>query len=59
MHNEAYYEKHKYVAVMFATVIHADSEDTDLRLMNEIVCDFDDVVGGRVSNNTITKRLES
>ncbi|KAI9588446.1 hypothetical protein GQX74_004291 [Glossina fuscipes] len=42
--NEPYYEKHEYVAVMFATVIHEEAHLMDLRLMNEIMCDFDEVL---------------
>uniref|UniRef100_A0A1B0AET1 adenylate cyclase n=1 Tax=Glossina pallidipes TaxID=7398 RepID=A0A1B0AET1_GLOPL len=42
--NEPYYEKHDYVAVMFATVIHEEAHVMDLRLMNDIICDFDQVL---------------
>lgn len=44
MTNEPYYEKHRFMSVMFATIVHDDMERIDLRLMNEMICDFDDVV---------------
>lgn len=45
LRNEPYYEQHDYVAVMFATIIYARSGSIELRLLNEIICDFDEVVG--------------
>lgn len=44
MNNEPYYEKHRFASIMFATIVHDDMESIDLRLMNEMICDFDDVV---------------
>uniref|UniRef100_A0A1B0AET2 adenylate cyclase n=1 Tax=Glossina pallidipes TaxID=7398 RepID=A0A1B0AET2_GLOPL len=44
LQNEPFYEQHDYAAVMFATVIHKRTDSMDLRLMNEIICDFDEVL---------------
>uniref|UniRef100_A0A1I8N467 adenylate cyclase n=1 Tax=Musca domestica TaxID=7370 RepID=A0A1I8N467_MUSDO len=43
--SEPYYEQHEYVAVMFATIIYARSGSIELKLLNEIICDFDEVLG--------------
>uniref|UniRef100_A0A1A9ZAQ3 adenylate cyclase n=1 Tax=Glossina pallidipes TaxID=7398 RepID=A0A1A9ZAQ3_GLOPL len=42
--HEPYYEYHRYVAVMFATVLPDESITMDLSLMNDIICNFDDVL---------------
>uniref|UniRef100_A0A1I8PUZ5 adenylate cyclase n=1 Tax=Stomoxys calcitrans TaxID=35570 RepID=A0A1I8PUZ5_STOCA len=44
MRNEPYYEQHEYVAVMFATIIYARSGSIELRLLNEIICELDEVL---------------
>ncbi|XP_073842474.1 adenylyl cyclase X E-like isoform X2 [Musca autumnalis] len=44
LRNEPYYEQHEYVAVMFATIIYARSGSIELKLLNEIICDFDEVL---------------
>lgn len=45
MKNELYYEEYDNVAVMFASIKNYDIESVGLRVLNEIICDFDDVVG--------------
>ncbi|XP_061387386.1 adenylyl cyclase X E-like [Musca vetustissima] len=45
LRNEPYYEQHEYVAVMFATIVYARSGSIELKLLNEIICDFDEVLG--------------
>jgi len=42
--NELYYEEYDNVAVMFASIRNFDTEKVGLRVLNEIICDFDDVV---------------
>lgn len=44
MKNELYYEEYDNVAVMFASIKNYDIESVGLRVLNEIICDFDDVV---------------
>uniref|UniRef100_A0A1A9X0W8 adenylate cyclase n=1 Tax=Glossina brevipalpis TaxID=37001 RepID=A0A1A9X0W8_9MUSC len=44
LQNEPFYEQHEYTAVMFATVIHRRVDAMDLGLMNEIICDFDEIL---------------
>lgn len=45
MKNELYYEEYDNVAVMFATIKNYDIDNVGLRVLNEIICDFDEVVG--------------
>ncbi|KAI9581084.1 hypothetical protein GQX74_014467 [Glossina fuscipes] len=42
--HEPYYEHHRCVAVMFATVVPDASITMDLGLMNDIVCHFDEIL---------------
>uniref|UniRef100_A0A1B0BR98 adenylate cyclase n=1 Tax=Glossina palpalis gambiensis TaxID=67801 RepID=A0A1B0BR98_9MUSC len=44
LQTEPFYEQHDYAAVMFATIIHRRTDSMDLRLMNEIICDFDEIL---------------
>lgn len=44
MQNELYYEEYENVAVMFATIKNYDTEKVGMRVLNEIICDFDEVV---------------
>lgn len=44
MKNELYYEEYDNVAVMFASIKNYDIESVGLRVLNEIICDFDEVV---------------
>ncbi|KAL9911197.1 adenylyl cyclase X D isoform 3-T3 [Glossina fuscipes fuscipes] len=44
MKNELYYEEYDNVAVMFASIENYDTENVGLRVLNEIICDFDDVL---------------
>lgn len=44
MKNELYYEEYDNVAVMFATIKNYDIDNVGLRVLNEIICDFDEVV---------------
>ncbi|KAI8126037.1 hypothetical protein FF38_01067 [Lucilia cuprina] len=44
MKNELYYEEYDNVAVMFASIKNYDIESVGLRVLNEIICDFDDVL---------------
>lgn len=44
MTNELYYEEYDNVAVMFATIRNYDTEQVGIRVLNEIICDFDEVV---------------
>ncbi|XP_055841976.1 adenylyl cyclase X E [Episyrphus balteatus] len=42
MKNEHYFEEYDNVAVMFATIRNYDTEKVGLRVLNEIICDFDE-----------------
>ncbi|XP_013108012.1 adenylyl cyclase X E [Stomoxys calcitrans] len=42
--NELYYEEYDNVAVMFATIKNYDIDNVGLRVLNEIICDFDEVL---------------
>ncbi|XP_017481431.1 PREDICTED: adenylate cyclase type 2 isoform X4 [Rhagoletis zephyria] len=44
MTNELYYEEYDNVAVMFATIRNYDTEQVGIRVLNEIICDFDEVL---------------
>lgn len=44
LQNELYYEEYDNVAVMFASIKNFDTDKIGLRVLNEIICDFDDVV---------------
>ncbi|XP_005175233.1 adenylyl cyclase X E [Musca domestica] len=44
MKNELYYEEYDNVAVMFATIKNYDIDNVGLRVLNEIICDFDEVL---------------
>lgn len=44
MKSELYYEEYDNVAVMFASIRNFDKENVGLRVLNEIICDFDNVV---------------
>ncbi|XP_037931308.1 adenylyl cyclase X E isoform X2 [Teleopsis dalmanni] len=44
MKNELYYEEYENVAVMFATIRNYDTEKVGLRVLNEIICDFDEML---------------
>lgn len=50
MKNELYFEEYDNVAVMFATIKNYDKEKVGLRVLNEIICDFDAVVSFFTSN---------
>lgn len=50
MKNELYYEEYDNVAVMFASIKNYDIESVGLRVLNEIICDFDDVVSEYYKN---------
>lgn len=54
MKNELYYEEYDNVAVMFASIKNYDCDSVGLRVLNEIICDFDEVVSvGKVTFRTI------
>lgn len=55
MKNELYYEEYDNVAVMFATIKNYDIDNVGLRVLNEIICDFDEVVG--TSGTLVISRL--
>lgn len=42
--SELCYEEYQNVAVMFATIRNYDTEQVGMRVLNEIICDFDEVV---------------
>lgn len=42
--NKLYYEEYSNVAVIFATILNFDIEVVGMRVLNEIICDFDEVV---------------
>lgn len=42
--NKLYYEEYSNVAVIFATILNFDIEAVGMRVLNEIICDFDEVV---------------
>lgn len=42
--NDLCYEEYENVAVMFATIRNYDTEQVGMRVLNEIICDFDEVV---------------
>lgn len=44
LQNELYYEEYDNVAVMFASIKNFDTDKIGLSVLNEIICDFDDVV---------------
>ncbi|XP_068142112.1 adenylyl cyclase X E isoform X1 [Drosophila tropicalis] len=44
LQNELYYEEYDNVAVMFASIKGFDTDKIGLRVLNEIICDFDDVL---------------
>lgn len=44
LQNQLYYEEYDNVAVMFASIKNFDTDKIGLRVLNEIICDFDDVV---------------
>ncbi|XP_067648122.1 adenylyl cyclase X E [Eurosta solidaginis] len=44
MTNELYYEVYDNVAVIFATIRNYDTEQVGIRVLNEIICDFDEVL---------------
>ncbi|KAH8379844.1 hypothetical protein KR009_007571 [Drosophila setifemur] len=44
LQNELYYEEYDNVAVMFASIKNFDTDKIGLRVLNEIICDFDDVL---------------
>ncbi|XP_054735475.1 adenylyl cyclase X E [Anastrepha obliqua] len=44
MTSELYYEVYDNVAVMFATIRNYDTEQVGIRVLNEIICDFDEVL---------------
>nr|XP_036214802.1 adenylyl cyclase X E isoform X1 [Bactrocera oleae]XP_036214808.1 adenylyl cyclase X E isoform X1 [Bactrocera oleae]XP_036214815.1 adenylyl cyclase X E isoform X1 [Bactrocera oleae]XP_036214816.1 adenylyl cyclase X E isoform X1 [Bactrocera oleae]XP_036214822.1 adenylyl cyclase X E isoform X1 [Bactrocera oleae] len=54
MTNELYYEEYDNVAVMFATIRNYDTEQVGIRVLNEIICDFDEVL----STYTGTRKVE-
>jgi len=55
LQNELYYEEYDNVAVMFASIKNFDTDKIGLRVLNEIICDFDDVVSSlaKVSVNPL------
>ncbi|XP_049306724.1 adenylyl cyclase X E [Bactrocera dorsalis] len=42
--SELCYEEYENVAVMFATIRNYDTEQVGMRVLNEIICDFDEVL---------------
>ncbi|XP_070135926.1 adenylyl cyclase X E isoform X3 [Drosophila bipectinata] len=44
LQNELYYEEYDNVAVMFASIKNFDTDKIGLSVLNEIICDFDDVL---------------
>ncbi|XP_020717130.1 adenylate cyclase type 4 isoform X2 [Ceratitis capitata] len=42
--NKLYYEEYSNVAVLFATILNFDIEVVGMRVLNEIICDFDGVL---------------
>ncbi|XP_049306723.1 adenylyl cyclase X E [Bactrocera dorsalis] len=42
--NKLYYEEYSNVAVIFATILNFDIEVVGMRVLNEIICDFDEVL---------------
>ncbi|XP_054088807.1 adenylyl cyclase X E-like isoform X2 [Zeugodacus cucurbitae] len=43
--NKLYYEEYSNVAVIFATILNFNIEVVGMRVLNEIICDFDEVLG--------------
>ncbi|XP_054741165.1 adenylyl cyclase X E-like [Anastrepha obliqua] len=52
---ELYYEQYENVAVMFATILNYDTEQIGMRVLNEIICDFDRVLNTYTGINKIEK----
>lgn len=44
MRDELYSEKYENVAIMFASIKNYDTENVGLRVLNQIICDFDEIV---------------
>ncbi|XP_030372395.1 adenylyl cyclase X E isoform X2 [Scaptodrosophila lebanonensis] len=53
--NELYYEEYDNVAVMFASIKNFDTDKIGLRVLNEIICDFDDVLNKYADNIRVEK----
>ncbi|XP_053967307.1 adenylyl cyclase X E-like [Anastrepha ludens] len=55
LQNKLYYEEYSNVAVMFATILNYDIEVVGMRVLNEIICDFDEVLSFFKGVNKIEK----
>ncbi|XP_030570584.1 adenylyl cyclase X E isoform X1 [Drosophila novamexicana] len=55
LQNELYYEEYDNVAVMFASIKNFDTDKIGLRVLNEIICDFDDVLNKYVTSMRVEK----
>ncbi|XP_034107550.1 adenylyl cyclase X E isoform X1 [Drosophila albomicans] len=55
LQNELYYEEYDNVAVMFASIKNFDTDKIGLRVLNEIICDFDDVLNKYSSSLRVEK----
>lgn len=53
LQNELYYEEYDNVAVMFASIKNFDTDKIGLRVLNEIICDFDDVVSSSLASFSV------
>ncbi|XP_012161440.1 adenylate cyclase type 2 isoform X1 [Ceratitis capitata] len=53
--SELCYEEYQNVAVMFATIRNYDTEQVGMRVLNEIICDFDEVLSTYQGFNKIEK----
>ncbi|XP_067633273.1 adenylyl cyclase X E-like [Eurosta solidaginis] len=53
--DELYYEEYTNVAVMFATILNYDITTVGMRLLNEIICDFDEVLNTFRGVNKVEK----
>ncbi|XP_067633274.1 adenylyl cyclase X E-like [Eurosta solidaginis] len=52
---DLYHEEYENVAVMFATIQNFDTEMVGMRILNEIICDFDEVLGTYVGRSKVEK----
>ncbi|XP_054088809.1 adenylyl cyclase X E-like isoform X2 [Zeugodacus cucurbitae] len=53
--SDVYYEEYENVAVMFATIRNYDTEQVGMRVLNEIICDFDEVLSNYQGIDKIEK----
>ncbi|XP_064552506.1 adenylyl cyclase X E-like [Drosophila montana] len=53
--DELFYESYDKVAVLFATIVNFESEKTGLRVLNEYICLFDDLLANYIQNFKVEK----